>query len=81
MKRLLHLLAALCLCACSVTPEPPIETTGRFQILEFSAPGKVVRTYEVSSYVEKEFPPSVTFIYNGQTVTLSQSYQINELLR
>lgn len=81
MKHLVHLLIVACLCCCTTTPEPPDVTIGRYQILQYSAPGKVIKTYEVSSYTEKEFPPSVTFVYNGQTVTLSGSYQINEFLK
>lgn len=80
MKFLLSILCLSLLSCSTPAPEPKV-TSGRFVILEFSAPGKVVRSYEVESFVETEFPRTVTFSFNGRTVTLSGSYQINEFLK
>lgn len=77
MRTLFALTCCFFLWACA---KPLPQTTGNFVILEFSAPGQVVRSYRAHSYTETEFPRTVTFSVNGETITLSGSYQINEFL-
>jgi hypothetical protein len=83
MKHLTAAILALCLSACIGLPvEPaPEAKQGNFEILEFNAPGNVVRRYQVNSYEETMFPSTVTFQHQGTTITLRGSYQINEFAR
>ncbi len=60
------------------TPPAPV-VVGHYKIIEFDANGNVKRAYtDVSAYKERSFPRSVTFDYNGQIVTLSASYEIDQ---
>jgi hypothetical protein len=79
MKSLLSLLC-LFLVACSTTAPAPVESLGKFVILEYSMPGQVKQSWTVTQYHETEFPRTVTFVYGGETITLRGSYQISEFL-
>lgn len=74
---------AVSLACCTLQPiEPkPIQTTGRFQIIEYAEPGTIKQMWTVTSYYETDFPKSVYFDYNGKRIVLKGSYQINEVLK
>lgn len=91
MKPLLAILCcALIACGAPVVPPepppipppaPPAPVVASYIITEFGINGRVARTWTVTTYREVIFPPSVTFMHDGQTITLKRSYQIDRLLK
>jgi hypothetical protein len=89
MKTLPTILLCLLLACCTAPPPAPTPVPvnpvpvapvaiGRYVIKEYDAQGRVARTWTVSSFTERDFPRSVTFRADGQTVTLLGSYQIDQ---
>lgn len=78
MKTLTSILLSLLLVSCGTTVAPPVQRTGSFVILEYSEPGTVARSWEVSSFQESALPRTVTFTHAGKVIVLRGSYQINE---
>lgn len=88
---LLSSLLALCLVGCISEPPPPPPPApdpppvvvdciqASYIITEYSEAGTVERTWHVTSYAESEFPRQLTFQYDGRTITLSGSYQIDQI--
>lgn len=62
-------------------PPTPAPVASRFVIIEYNVLGKEKQRWTVNEYTEKEFPPSVTFSVNGEKITLTGSYQINEFIK
>jgi hypothetical protein len=74
-------LCALLLTACATTQTAPPSLQGDFRIHQFNASGQIMHTYRVSTYSESEFPRRVSFTIDGNPVTLTGSYQIDEILQ
>lgn len=84
MKTTIALIACFLLAQCQTLPAPPepvSQTSGEFVIIEYTAPGTIRKTWRVTQYVETQFPRTVTFNANGQSITLTGSYQINEFTK
>lgn len=85
MKRLISIFLSFCLVACNtpqpvppppVPPAPVVDAT--YIIREFNVDGTVKHEWAVKSYRETKFPSSVTFLVNGEVVTLNRSYEIQK---
>lgn len=88
MKTFTSILLAVCLVGCTTTapvspPEPPVveKPTGSYIITKFDENGVKVKEWEVDDYAERSFPNRVTFVYDGQVVTVDGSFQIDRKLR
>lgn len=81
MKTLHLILACLLLAACATTTPTDPPPQGRYQIHELDATGRIAKTYQVTTYVETDFPRCVSFIHDGTQVFLRGSYQIDEFPR
>lgn len=64
-------------------PKPPVVVmpVSSYLITQFDENGASVRTWEVDSYTEKSFPNRVTFEYDGKTVTVDGSFQIDRKIK
>lgn len=67
------------------TPEPPkppvVKPTGSYIITQFDENGVKVHEWEVDDYTERSFPNRVTFVYDGQVITVDGSFQIDRKLK
>lgn len=85
MKALHALLLALCigLTACFsppyTPPPPPPIVVGNYRITEFDQNGLVAHSWHVTAFRETQFPRTVTFDTGVEIITLSNSYQIDQL--
>lgn len=64
-------------------PKPPVVVmpVSSYLITQFDENGASVRTWEVDSYTEKSFPNRVTFEYEGKTITVDGSFQIDRKIK
>ena len=74
MRTILALIL-LCLCSCA-SPQPA--PFGSYLITRYAPNGTPIETWHATSYVEGDFPGSVTFEVNGKPVTVDGSYQIDQ---